>query len=173
MRPMLVPMLLALSLPWLSAQASDPAPEVKRDPAPPQALGDLRTLRTIPEACARVQGRFTDDPAQPYKFEIVRTSPSCQARAQLVDTAQAKPSTQTGWIFNDLIRVPSAACVTRQAVVRVWRHPAAAAPPKLDQQGRSRIYLKASMQNAKAGKLAPIPFYAVAMSVEGIPCKGG
>jgi hypothetical protein len=153
--------------------AADPAPEIKREAAPPQATGVLHTLKTIPEACARIQGQFTGDPAQPYKFALVRTSASCQPRAKLVDATKVKPSTGKGWIFNDLIRVPSAACTTRQAVVRVWRHPADVAPPKLDSQGRSRIYLKESLARAKADQLAPIPVYAAAMQVEGLPCNGG
>lgn len=154
------------------AWAADPVPEIKRDPAPPQAVGVLHSLKTIPEACARIQGQFTGDPAQPYKFAIVRTSANCQPRARLVDADQVKPGSEKGWIFNDLIRVPSAACATRQAVVRVWRHPADVAPPELDGQGRSRIYLKESLAKAKAGQLAPVPMYAASMSVEGLPCKG-
>lgn len=155
------------------ATAADPIPEIKRDAIQPQATGLLHSLKTIPEACARIQGQFTGDPAQPYKFEVVRTSPRCQPRARLVGAAKVDPSEATGWIFNDLIRVPSAACATQQAVVRVWRQPANASPPERDAQGRSRIYLKDSMQKAKAGKLAPIPVYAASMSVEGAPCKGG
>jgi hypothetical protein len=153
------------------ALAADPAPEIRRDPAPAQAPGKLHALRTIPEACARMQGEFTGDAAQPYKFAVVRTSANCQARARLVDAAKAKPSARSGWIFNDIIRVPNAACATQQAVVRVWRHPAAVAPPKLDGQGRSRIYLKESLAKAKADQLAPIPMYAASMQVEGLPCS--
>lgn len=156
-----------------SATAADPVPEVKREAAPPQAVGALHSLKTIPEACARIQGQFTGDAAQPYKFAVVRTSDRCQPRARLVDADKVKPSKETGWVFNDLIRVPSAACATQQAVVRVWRHPAAAVPPDLDKQGRARIYLKESIQKAKAKQLAPIPLYAASMSVEGVPCKGG
>lgn len=153
--------------------AADPAPEIRRDPAQAQAPGKLHTLRTIPEACARMEGEFTGDAAQPYRFAVVRTSANCQARAKLVDAAKAKPSAKTGWIFNDLIRVPNAACTTQQAVVRVWRHPADVVPPTLDGQGRSRIYLKESLAKAKAGQLAPIPVYAASMAVEGLPCRTG
>ncbi len=154
------------------ACAADPTPEIERDAIPPQAIGVLGSLKTIPEACARIQGQFTGDPAQPYRFAVVRTSANCQPRARLVDAAKVKPSQAKGWIFNDLIRVPSAACATQQAVVRVWRHPADVAPPTRDGQGRSRIYLEDSMQLAKDGKLSPIPVYAASMSVEGMPCKG-
>lgn len=173
----ILPMSILLAAVGLSglaqvATAADPVPEIKRDAIPPQAIGALRTLKTIPEACARIQGQFTGDPAQPYKFAVVRTSARCQPRARLVEAANAKPSQAKGWIFNDLIRVPSATCATQQAVVRVWRQPADVAPPERDGQGRSRIYLKDSMQKAKAGKLSPIPVYAASMSVEGVPCKG-
>ena len=70
-----------------------------------------------------------------------------------------------------LFRSRTTACWVVQAVVRVWRHPADVAPPKLDGQGRSRIYLKESLAKARADQLAPIPAYAIAMSVEGKPCK--
>jgi len=155
-----------------AVRASDPVPEIKRDAATPQAVGALHTLRGIPEACARLEGQFTGDPAQPYRFDVVRTSPNCQARARFVDAAKAKPSTASGWILNDVIRVPSAACPRQQAVVRVWRHPADATPPKLDAQGRSRIYLQESVDKAKANALPPIPMYTASMAVEGDACGG-
>ena len=109
--------------------------------------------------------------SQPYKLAAVRTSPACQARARFVDADKARPSVQDGWIFNDLIRVPNAGCATQQAVVRVWRRPANAVPPKLDGQGRSRIYLQESVAKAKAGTLPPIPMYAATMTLEGLPCR--
>ena len=158
--------LLVCALPLCAA---DPKPEIERPAASPQAVGAVHTLRTIPEACARIEGQFTGQAAQPYKFAVARTSANCQARARLVDAAKARPSTASGWIFNDLIRVPSATCATQQAVVRIWRKPADAAPPKLDAQGRSRIYLKDATDRAKAG--APsVPIYAAAMAVEGKAC---
>ncbi len=153
-----------------NATAADPTPEIKRDAGKPQGIGAVHTLRTIPEACARMEGQFTGQSAQPYKFAVVRTSPSCQARARFVDAAKAKPSLAAGWKFNDVIRVPSATCATQQAVVRVWRKPADNTPPKLDAQGRSRIYLKESVAAAKKGDIAAIPMYAAAMAVEGVPC---
>ncbi|MFL6592232.1 MAG: hypothetical protein ACJ8GK_05925 [Luteimonas sp.] len=171
MRPLVLPFALLL-LATLAARASDPVPEIKRDAASPQAVGALHTLRGIPEACARLEGQFTGDAAQPYRFDVVRTSPNCQARARFVDAAKAKPSAASGWILNDVIRVPSAACPRQQAVVRVWRHPADAAPPKLDAQGRSRIYLQESVDKAKANALPPIPMYAASMTVEGGSCGG-
>ena len=162
---------LALAAAGAASAGTDPVPEVQRPPAAPQAVGAVHTLRTIPEACARFEGRFTGDAAQPYQYEVVRTSPACQARAGLVDADKVKPSVAKGWIFNDLIRVPSAACAQQVAVLRIWRHPANAAPPKLDAQGRSRIYLQQSIAKAKAGELPPIPLYTAALAVEGAPCR--
>jgi len=160
--------MLAMALP---AVAADPVPEIHRDPATPQAPGVLHTLRQIPEACARIQGQFTGNAADPYKFELVKTSPNCAPRAKLVDAAKAKPSEAAGWKFNDLVRVPSTQCATQFAVVRVWRLPVdSAVPPKADAQGYSRLYLKDMTAAAKAGKLNPIPVYAVSTAVEGTPC---
>jgi hypothetical protein len=147
-----------------------PRPEIKRDPVAPQNTGVLHGLRTIPEACARLQGEFTGDAATPYRFAVVRTSPACRPRARITDARKAKASLASGWILNDRIRVPSAACTTQAAVVTVWRHPAGTAPPELDAQGRSRIYLEDAMRKARTGKLAEVPVYAVSMQLEGSPC---
>ena len=147
----------------------DPKPEIARATSTPQAVGQVHTLRTIPEACARIEGRFTGQAADPYAFAIVRTSPNCQQRARLVDAKDARPEQAKGWIFNDLIRVPSAACPSQQAVVRVWRKPLEAAPPALDAQGRSRIYLKDATDAAKA-QAPVVPMFAAAMAVEGTAC---
>ena len=154
-----------------TAHAADPKPEIQRAPAAPQAVGAVHTLRTIPEACARLEGQFTGDAARPYKFAAVRTSERCGPRAKLVDAAQAKPSAANGCLLNDVIRVPSAACPEQQAVVRIWRKDEKVAPPKADAQGRSRIYLKDSMDAARAGELKPIPVFAAAMTLEGLACK--
>ena len=155
------------------AHAADPKPEIERKPASPQAVGKLHTLRSIPEACARLEGTFTGDAATPYKFNAVRTSERCGARARLVDAKTAKPSVANGWRLNDVIRVPNAGCPSQQAVVQVWRKEAKVAPPKLDAQGRSRIYLKEGLDSARAGDLNEIPVYAASMTVEGLACKGG
>ena len=167
-------LLLAIAaMPALAAGApsKNPKPEITRDAIKPQAVGTAHTLRTIPEACARIEGVFTGDAAQPYKFAVVRTSANCQPRARFVDAAKAKPSEKSGWKFNDLIRVPSASCGTQLAVVRVWRKPANTVPPKLDSQGKSRIYLEEERKNAAANKLAAVSMFAAEMTVEGLPCK--
>lgn len=163
--------LLLLALLAAPLSATDPVPEVQRPPATPQAVGVVHTLRTITEACARIEGRFTGDASEPYRYQVARTSPMCQPRARLVEADKAKPDTASGWIFNDLIRVPSAACPGQQAVLRIWRHPAGNVPPKLDAQGRSRVYLQRSIEKAKAGKLAALPMYTATLEVEGTPCR--
>lgn len=151
------------------ALAGDGAPEIQRAPAAPQAVGVAHTLRTIPEACARLEGRFTGDAAAPYALAAVRSTARCQPRAAL--RQQAPKADAAGWVLNDLIRVPSAACPTRQAVVRVWRKPASGAAPKMDAQGKARVYLKDGLDAAAAGELAATTQYAVAMALEGKDCR--
>lgn len=146
-------------------------PEIQRKPVAAQAVGVAHTLRVIPEACARLEGRFTGAPTAPYKFAAVRTSERCQARARMVDAAKAKASATTGWVLNDEIRVPNASCPGLHAVVRIWRKDAQAVPPKLDAQGRSRIYLKKGLDAARQGDLGAIPIYAAAMTMQGKACN--
>jgi hypothetical protein len=152
------------------AAAAEPAPEIKRAVGAAQAIGASHTLRVIPEACMRLEGRFTGDRARPYALSAVRTGARCQPRAALGDAAKAKASAANGWLLNDVIRVPSAACPTQQAVVRVWRKDISPTPPKLDAQGRSRIYLKDGLDAARQGDLKPIPVFATALAVEGRGC---
>ena len=168
---MLSAVLLAASLSTVAAVAAEPSPEIRRAPSRPQAVGVVHTLRTIPEACARLEGRFGGDAATPYTFAAVRSSERCQPRARLVDALKAKASVTNGWILNDLIRVPSAACPSQQAVVRIWRKDVDNVPPKPDAQGRSRIYLKEGLAAARAGEIKPIPVYSAAMVIEGSACK--
>lgn len=153
------------------ATAADPKPEIARDAAQPQARNAVHTLRQIPEACARLEGMFTGQAGEPYVFTVVRTSPQCQPRARFVDAAKVKPAVSSGWILNDVIRVPDASCPSQQAVVRVWRKPGQAAPPKTDAQGRSRIYLEEQRQAAKSGNLAAVSQFAAQMAVEGQACR--
>ena len=89
---MLSAVLLAASLSTVAAVAAEPSPEIRRAPARPQAVGVVHTLRTIPEACARLEGRFGGDAATPYTFAAVRSSERCQPRARLVDALKAKAS---------------------------------------------------------------------------------
>ncbi len=154
-----------------NAIAGDPKPEIQRPLGAPQAVGVAHTLRTIPEACARLEGKFTGDKARPYVLAAMPTSTRCQPRARLADAAVAKASATNGWLLNDVIRVPNASCTSQQAVVRVWRLDSKATPPKLDAQGRSRIYLKDGLDAARQGQLAAMPVFATAMTLEGMACK--
>jgi len=163
--------LVLLSVAGHAATPAEPQPEIQRKVGVAQAVGAVHTLRVIPEACARLEGKFTGVVARPYDFAAVRTGTRCQARARLTDAAGAKASAANGWVLNDVIRVPSATCPSQQAVVRVWRKDAKAVPPKLDAQGRSRIYLKDSLDAARGGDLGPIPVYATEAKVEGIACR--
>lgn len=165
----LLPLMFVVAV--MPAMAAEPKPEIDRAKATPQAVGAAHTLRSIPEACARIEGMFTGQSADPYKFAVVRTSPNCQPRARFVDAAKAGPSVAKGWIFNDLIRVPNASCPAQQAVVKVWRKPGANGSPELDAQGRARIYLGDSKEAAQADKLAAIPMFAASMAVEGEACE--
>ena len=160
--------LLAL-LPCATTFAAE-TPELQRPTGTPQAVDTVHTLRQIPEACARLEGSFTGDPAQPYRFNVVRTSEQCQPRARFVDFEKAQPSAAKGWKLNDVIRVPSAACPAQQAVVRVWRLPVEQ-KPQLDGQGQSRIYLEDAKKQAAAGKTAQIPMFAAQLAVEGAACR--
>jgi hypothetical protein len=163
-------------LPWLFVALSFPVfaagsrPEIVREPGKPQNVGALHTVRSIPEACARLEGMFTGDATRPYRFAAVKSSPTCQPRARFVDFAKAQPSEAKGWKFNDEIHVPSAGCPSQSAVVRVWRKPADAMPPKLDAQGRSRIYLHEANEQAKNGTSPNVPMYAAEMKLEGKAC---
>ena len=121
-------------------------PEISRDAG--TAAGVERGAHAAPDPRSlRAPRRHVHRPGRrPYAFAVVRTSPTCQPRARFVDAAKARPSEKAGWKFNDLIRVPSAACGTQLAVVTVWRKPADVAPPTLDAQGQSRIYLRGCAQ---------------------------
>lgn len=170
----LMPLFLALTvLPATAAGHVDgePVPEIDRPQATAQAVGVAHTLRTIPEACARLEGAFTGDAREPYKFAAVRTSPNCRPRARFIDAAKAEPSVDTGWLLNDVIRVPSAACPAQQAVVRVWRKPLDSAKPQLDGQGNARIYLGDAKQAAAGNATAvAVPMFAAEMALEGMGC---
>lgn len=157
----------------LPARASGAEPEIKRAVGTPQAVGAVHTIRQIPEACARFEGAFTGDAAQPYRFNVVRTSATCQPRARLLDAAKVKPATTEGWKLNDVIRIPNAACPAQVAVITVWRHPVNVSTPDLDGQGQARIYLEDAQKEIAAGKVAQakIPLFAAQMAVEGEACQ--
>jgi hypothetical protein len=152
----------------MSAHAAEP--EIKRDIGTAQGDDVVHTLRQIPEACTRLEGRFTGDAANPYAMELVRTSPQCQPRAIFMDYTKAQPSEAKGWKLNDIIRTPSASCPQQRSVIHVWRKPAGQAV-KLDGQGKNRIYLDDAKKQAAEGKLAALPAYAAVMEVEGKACR--
>lgn len=152
------------------AAVAQQAPEIQRPVGTPQANGVLHTLRQIPEACTRIEGRFTGDAAQPYAMNLVRTSPTCQARAAFMDYDKVQPSAAKGWKLNDIIKVPSASCAGQQAVVQVWRKPAGQ-ELQLDGQERARLYLEDAKAQAQTGKLAALPAYAAKLAVDGKACR--
>ena len=162
-------LMLAVLAPALPALAAE-APELQRAVGAPQAVGAVHTLRQIPEACARLEGAFTGQAAEPYRFSAVRTSEQCQPRARFVDYSKAQPSADKGWKLNDVIRVPNAACPAQQAVVRVWRLPVNNAQA-LDGQGQSRIYLEEARKQAAAGKIPQVTMFAAQLQMEGKACN--
>lgn len=143
------------------ASAAAPVrPQIERVPLPAQAAGVPHTLRVIPEACVRLQGRFPADPAQPYVLEIVPKAP-CRPRTRFVPAGQLAdaPSAATGWILNDELRIPNAACSDQQAVVQVWRRQVDPTSVPLDAQGRLRLNMAAgqpatTMTGARAGAVS-------------------
>ena len=163
--PLLMIAVLAPALPALAAET----PELQRAVGAPQAVGATHTLRQIPEACARLEGAFTGQAAEPYRFAAVRTSEQCQPRARFVDYTKAQPSADKGWKLNDVIRVPNAACPAQQAVVRVWRLPVNNTQA-LDGQGQSRIYLEEAKKQAAAGKIPQVTMFAAQLQMEGKAC---
>jgi hypothetical protein len=128
-------------------------------------------VRSIPEACARIEGRFTGQSANPYSVTLVRTHPNCQPRALWIDAAKTTPSTAAGWILNDLVRVPRAGCPSQQAVVRVWRRPVPVATPALDGQGRARVYVEEAIRGVPTAVKRPA--FTATVTTEGADCGTG
>ncbi|MGH8054504.1 MAG: hypothetical protein ACREP4_11370 [Stenotrophomonas sp.] len=158
-------LLAALPLPLLAANANA-KPEIERAAASAQANAALHTVRQIPEACTRIEGRFTGDSAAPYDMQLVRTSEQCQPRAVFLDFTKVNPSEANGWKLNEVVHIPSAACSTQQALVEVWRKPAGQ-QLALDGQGQNRVYLEDAKAQAAAGRLAALPAYSAKLSVQG------
>lgn len=144
-------------------------PEIQRPPGSgsAQPVGQVHTLRNIPEACVRLEGQFTGDPTKPYRFEVVKRD-RCAQRAIYSDAANLKqaPSVKSGWILNDRISVPRADAPACIATIEVWRRPGDATPPKLDAQGRSRIYLDKPQQPVAA------PLFTATLAIEPKSCRG-
>lgn len=164
-----LPLLLLATAP-LAALAATPKAEIERPAATAQAVGAVHTVRQIPEACTRIEGRYTGQAGQPYDMQLVRTSPQCQARAAFLDFSKVSPSEAAGWKLNEVVRVPSAACSTQQALIEVWRKPVGQ-QVKLDGQGQNRVYLEDGKAQAAAGRLAALPAYSARLSMEGKACQ--
>lgn len=164
---------LATIATFAAATAFAGTPEIKREMGTPQADNAVHTLRTIPEACARIEGKFTGATDKPYAIAAVKTNPACQARARLVDAGKVGAKEGPGWILNDVIKVPSKACPSQTAVVSVYRQNIKQEAYKLDAQGRARVYVDKDAQKAytAADKKRVIPTFAVATGVEGKSCK--
>lgn len=151
MRIVFIPLAAAciLALAPAARAAGSAQPEIQRAPGSgsAQPVGQVHTLRNIPEACVRLEGQFTGDAAAPYRFKAVKRDP-CVQRAVYVDVAMLKPapSAKAGWILNDRISVPRADAPACVATIEVWRRAGDLAPPKLDAQGRSRLYLDKPQQ---------------------------
>lgn len=157
-----------LLVPALVLASPAAVPERERH-APPQPRQVPHTLRQIPEACTRLEGSFSDDPAHPYSLQAVRTRPDCQPRAQFHDAASVQPSAAAGWVLNEVIRVPADGC-GQVAMVEVWRLPAGSVAGR-DGQGQQRVYLEQARQQAGAGQLARLPAWSARVAVQG-SCSG-
>ena len=138
-----------MALTPIARAADGVAPEIQREVGTAQAVGQLHTLRTIPEACVRLQGQFTGDAKAPYSFEAVPRD-RCAQRAAYVtaSTLKTPPTVTSGWILNDRISVPRTDAPKCMAVLDVWRLAGQLSPPKLDPQGRSRLYLDKPKQSS-------------------------
>lgn len=167
LKPLLLP---ALLLPGL-AIAAEPTPEIQRPVSAPQADGRIHTVRVIPEACTRLEGRFTGNADEPYQMRPARSDANCQARVRLVDAATVNPERGGGWTYYDRIRIPRTSCPQQVAVVDLWKKAGAVTTPQKDAQGRVRVYLQDAMDPAKVeAARAAMPQIALRLGVEGAPC---
>lgn len=150
---------LALVMPLRAQpQAEGPTPRV----GAPQAPGALHTVRQIPEACVRLEGRYA---AAGYDLQVVPVGGACQPRARFVDAARAQPSATAGWTLNDVVRIPEAACAGREAVVQVWRK--AGGTVARDGQGQTRVYLEEGREQAASAAASLPQFSAVVQTPSG------
>lgn len=162
---------VAAYIPDIGARAADPPPEIQRAPFPSQAGGVVVTLRIIPEACMRLEGRFTGDRGHPYAVSAQPSSARCLPRARLVDAASARPSSRRGWVLNDRIQIPSADCPGQVAVVSIWREARATSVPAYDAQGRVRIYLHDALSSAGRAQAPALPRYVAQLAMQGRDCR--
>ena len=152
-----------------SSATSDPAPEIQRAPYLAQVDGAVTTLRIIPEACMRLEGRYTGDRGRPFALSTSPSSARCLPHARLVDAAGVHPASGRGWVLNDVIRVPSARCQGQWAQVQVWRESTGDAVPTRDAQGRVRVYLHDAM--SPAARARPLPRFVAQLVMQGRDCR--
>jgi hypothetical protein len=89
-------LMLAALVPAVPAFAAE-TPELQRAVGAPQAVGAVHTLRQIPEACARLEGAFTGDAAEPYRFSpCVPASSASHARASSTTPRRSRVPTRAG-----------------------------------------------------------------------------
>jgi len=147
---------LLAAVPAVRAADQEPAPEISRAAASPQANGQAHTLRTIPEACLRLQGEFTGDPAAPLPLPAgahQRRLPGPGAGGRRAQGRRARRRLDP----QRRIRVPA----PRAPASRPWSRLAPgreAKAPALDAQGKSRIYLEEGWTGRRraAGGLAGV-----------------
>ena len=158
-----VPLILAALLAVSLQAAAAPSQPVTLTGAP-QADGAVHTLRQIPEACVRIEGRYTGQEGRPYALAVVPLGGTCQPRARF---AGERPATElaaeAGWQATQRIAVPSAACPERIMTLTVWQREGAGLPPA-DGQGQTRVYLKDAARQATASQDRR-PAYAVSQTL--------
>jgi hypothetical protein len=157
---------LAVAMPL---RAATPTPEIQRPVGSAQAIGAVHTVRQIPEACVRLEGRFGENTAaMPYALRVVPLGGKCQPRARYLGADQVGPALAGGWILNDVIRVPQAGCAGREAVVQVWRK-AGTGRHAPDGQGQNRVYLEQGEQQAAAAA-SSLPQYSARLQQPASRC---
>ena len=137
---------MALGQP-LCAQSAEPLRT--RPIGSAQADGQLHTLRTIPEACVRLQGQFGGPDG--YALAAVPSAPGCQPRAQFRGVDSIDPDPAAGWLLDEIVRVPSARCPQQMLRLELWTLPVAPVQAPRDGQGQVRIYLEQAQQGRAAG----------------------
>lgn len=149
------------------ALAAPPDTGRQRPPSRPQADGVWHTLRQIPEACARLQGRFTGQPERPYQLQAVASSTHCRRRAVLLALQQGGEDPGQGWMLDERIMVPSAACPGLAVELRLWRRQPADTSRPRDAQGRERIYLQQAREQWARQRLAGLPQWRAYWQLQG------
>ena len=160
-------LLMISTLLMAPALAAPPDTGRQRPPSRPQADGVWHTLRQIPEACARLQGRFTGQPELPYQLQAVAGSTHCRRRAVLLPLQQGAVDPGPSWVLDERIVVPSAACPGLAVELTLWRsNPVATSRPR-DAQGRERIYLQQVREQSASPRLAGLPQWRAHWQLQG------